>query len=223
MRGEMSRFLTRVALLLAAGCFFVGCEIVQELVRTEPQGPDAEPKFQEAGRIRPGVALIIQVGTPTSPPTVVNVLVDQNGNITMPLLLKEPVACDGLTLETLRLKLVKAYSAYYREPQVTVTFAPYDGRGVSPWGTITVLGEVASPGPVNIPSTMELTVTKALQMAGGVKPYADKTRIQVSRCDKDGRITRTYVDLKEIGKDGRADKDMTLRAGDVLWIPETWY
>jgi len=31
------------------------------------------------------------------------------------------------------------------------------------------------------------------------------------------------VDLKEIGKDGRPDKDMLLRAGDVVWVPETWY
>ena len=60
-------------------------------------------------------------------------------------------------------------------------------------------------------------------MAGGVKPYADKSSIQVSCCDEDGRVTRTYADLKEIGTDGRVDKDMTLRAGDVVWVPETWY
>ncbi len=221
----MGRLYTRIVLLLLLAAAVAGCETLGKLVAHEPAGPDVVPTWQEAGRIRPGVALIIQVGTPTSPPTVVNTLVDQNGDITMPLLLQEPVACDGLTLETLKQKLVKAYSAYYRQPQVSVTFAPFDSRsvGVSPWGTVTVLGEVASPGPVNIPSTMELTVTKALQMAGGVKPYADKTAIQVSRCDKDGRITRTIVDLKEIGKNGRVDKDMSLRAGDVLWVPETWY
>ena len=86
-----------------------------------------------------------------------------------------------------------------------------------------MLGEVVSPGPVNIPSTMALPVTKALQMAGGLKPFADRSAICVTRCDKDGRQTRTYVDLKEIGKDGRVDKDMSLRAGDVVWVPETWY
>ena len=66
-------------------------------------------------------------------------------------------------------------------------------------------------------------MTKVLQMAGGVKPFANRSAIQVSRCDKDGHITRTIVDLKEIGKDGRVDKDMALRAGDVVWVPETWY
>ncbi len=217
--------MSKYILLLLSLVALAGCETIQKSFLREGKSPDVVPTWQEAGRIRPGVALIVQVGTPASTPVVINTLVDQNGDVTIPLLLQEPVACDGLTLEALRQKLVKAYSHYYRQPQISVTFAPFDSRsvGVSPWGTVTVLGEVASPGPVNIPSTMELTVTKALQMAGGVKPYADKSSIQVSRCDKDGKISRTYVNLKEIGKDGRADKDMVLRAGDVLWVPETWY
>jgi polysaccharide export outer membrane protein len=151
------------------------------------------------------------------------VLVDQNGDITLQHLLQRPVACDGLTLESLKQKLVKQYSVYYRQPQVSVTFAPYDGKGVSPWGTVTVLGEVLRPGPVNMPATMDLTVTKVLQEAGGLKPFADRTKIRVTRCDKDGNQTRTYININEIGQDGRIDKDLTLRAGDVVWVPETWY
>ncbi|MBQ0031319.1 MAG: polysaccharide biosynthesis/export family protein [bacterium] len=175
-------------------------------------------------RVRPGVNLIIQIGTAAAPATVMNVEVDQNGDITLPLLLQEPVACDGLTLDALRQKLTKAYSKFYRQPTVTVTFGPFDARGgVSPWGTVTVLGEINHPGPVNMPSTMDMTVTKVLQEAGGCKPFADKSSIRVTRCERDGTQTRTTVDIKEIGKDGRVDKDMLLRAGDVVWVPETWY
>lgn len=215
----MEKLSFRIVCALIAGLILVGCDTLFPRQETT----DVVPTWWDGPRVRPGVALIIQVGTPAAAPVTINALVDQKGDITIPLLLQSPVACDGLTLEALKQKLVKEYSAFYRQPQVTVTFAPYDGKGVSPWGTVTVLGEVASPGPVNIPSTMELTVTKVLQMAGGVKPFADKSSIQVSRCDKDGRITRTIVDLKEIGKDGRVDKDMALRAGDVVWVPETWY
>lgn len=215
----MEKLSFRTVFALIAGLILVGCDTLVPRQETA----DVVPTWWDGPRVRPGVALIIQVGTPAAAPVTINTLVDQKGDITIPLLLQSPVACDGLTLEALKQKLVKEYSAFYRQPQVTVTFAPYDGKGVSPWGTVTVLGEVASPGPVNIPSTMELTVTKVLQMAGGVKPFADKSSIQVSRCDKDGRITRTIVDLKEIGKDGRVDKDMALRAGDVVWVPETWY
>ena len=138
-------------------------------------------------------------------------------------LVQSPVACDGLTLDALKQKLVKLYSEYYKQPQITVTFAPYEGKGVSPWGTVTVLGEVAMPGPVNMPSTMDLTVTKVLQAAGGLRPFANKSKIRVSRCDKDGKKSTYIIDLIEIGEKGRIEKDIVLRAGDVVWVPETWY
>ena len=212
-------------LSLALVCLLAGgCETVADLFRDrKPVDAAVVATWWDGPRIRPGVRLLIQVGTPSAPPAKMEVLGDQNGDITLPLLLQEPMACDGLTLESLKQKLVRAYSTYYRQPMVTVTFAPYDGKGVSPWGTVTVLGEVGRPGPVNMPATMDLTVTKVLQEAGGCKQFADKTSIRVTRCDKDGNQTRTYVNLNEIGKDGRVDKDMTLRAGDVVWVPETWY
>lgn len=215
--------VARLFFLMLGFSFLAGCELF-EPAHSESLGAEVGATWWDGPRIKPGVALTIQVGTPAAPPTVVNALVDQNGEVTMPLLLQEPVACDGLTLEAFRQKLIKEYSAYYRQPQITVTFAPFDPKsGVSPWGTITVLGEVNQPGPVNIPPTQEMTVTKALALAGQPKPFADRKRIRVTRCDRDGRQIKTYIDLNEIGKEGRVDKDMVLRAGDVVWVPETWY
>ena len=213
-----------IALIALFGAFVCGCETLNGVFR-DPENVDSNvvATWWDGPRIRPGIALIVQVGSVAAPPVSMECLVDQNGDITLQHLLQSPIACDGLTLEALKQKLVKAYSVYYRQPQVTVTFAPYDGRGVSPWGTVTVLGEVGNPGPVNMPATMDLTVTKVLQSAGGLKPFADRSGIIVTRCDKDGNQTRTRVDINEIGKDGRVDKDMSLRAGDVVWVPETWY
>lgn len=213
-----------IALIALFGAFLCGCETLDGVFR-DAENVDSKvvATWWDGPRIRPGIALIVQVGSVAAPPVSMECLVDQNGDITLQHLLQSPIACDGLTLEALKQKLVKAYSVYYRQPQVTVTFAPYDGRGVSPWGTVTVLGEVGNPGPVNMPATMDLTVTKVLQSAGGLKPFADRSGIIVTRCDKDGNQTRTRVDINEIGKDGRVDKDMSLRAGDVVWVPETWY
>ena len=221
----MWRLGLRGICLLTLAVILSGCEVLSRPFRDSgPVDSSVVATWWDGPRIRPGIALIIEVGVVGGQPTTVTVLVDQNGYITMPLLLQEPVACDGLTLDALKKKLIKEYSAFFRQPQITVTFAPFDGRtGVSPWGTVTVLGEVNNPGPVNMPSTMDMTVTKVLQAAGGLKPFADRTNIRVTRCDKDGHQTRTYVDLKEIGQDGRVDKDMSLRAGDVVWVSETWY
>ena len=222
---RFSKSLFAKVLLLAALCTAAGgCESVVDMFRsTEAVDSSVVATWWDGPRIRPGILLIVQVGVSADKPMTMEALVDQNGDITLPLLLQEPVACDGLTLEALKQKLVKAYAKYLRQPMITVTFSPYDGKGVSPWGTVTVLGEVANPGPVNMPATMDLTVTKVLQAAGGCRPFADKKNIRVTRCDKDGNQTRTYVDINEIGKDGRIDKDMSLRAGDVVWVPETWY
>jgi protein involved in polysaccharide export with SLBB domain len=224
MLGKLYSIMTAFAVCMCV----CGCEFLKNIhdgVQDESDKFDSAvvAKWWDGPRIVPGVALIVQVGTISAPPVMMEVQVDQKGEITLQHLLTAPVACNGLTLEALRQKLIKAYSVYYRHPQISVTFAPYDGRGVSPWGTVTVLGEVANPGPVNMPSTMDLTVTKVIQAAGGLKPFADRTKIKVTRCDKDGKQTKIYVDLNEIGKEGRIDKDMVLRPGDVVYVYETWY
>ena len=42
-------------------------------------------------------------------------------------------------------------------------------------------------------------------------------------CGNDREQTVTYVDLIEMGEKGRPDKDMILKAGDVVWVPMSWY
>ena len=103
--------------------FAAGCETLKSIVAGSDNVDDrvdtsVVATWWDGPRIRPGVALIIQVGVAATPPSVMNVLVEANGDITLPLLLQEPVACDGLTLDELKQKLVKAYSKYYRQPQI---------------------------------------------------------------------------------------------------------
>ena len=222
---QMVGLYKRIAALALLGCVLMctgGCETIAKIFSPDDkESLDVAPVYFEP-RVRPGIALIVVVGSGATKPVNMQVLVDQNGDVTLPHLLQSPVACDGLTLDALKQKLVKLYSEFYKQPQITVTFA-YDGKGVSPWGTVTVLGQVASPGPVNMPSTMDLTVTKVLQAAGGLRPYANKSKIQVSRRDKDGKKTTYTIDLIEIGEKGMIEKDIVLRAGDVVWVPESWY
>lgn len=178
---------------------------------------DGEPK------VRPGVALGISVtATGASGTAAKQYFVDAEGYITMELVGR--IKCDGLTLVGLQEKIAAAYKEYLLEPHVTATFIYQAGQNmVSPWGTVTVMGEVVRPGPVDVPPTLDLRVTRALQLAGGVNAIADKRRVQVTRCDKDGKRTKMKIDLLEIGEEGRPDKDMLLRAGDVVWVPMSWY
>lgn len=148
--------------------------------------------------------------------------VNANGEILLPLI--GAVGCEGLTIIELQDKIKEAYKDYYIEPQVTVSFAYVENAGMkSPWGSVLMMGEIARPGPVNMPSTRDLTVTRAVMLAGGATALANKSKIRVTRREEDGSLKRFTVNIEKIGKEGRSDLDLALKPGDVVWIPESWY
>lgn len=213
----------RFAFIAAATLFLGGCSALSSLFPDRERniaGPDLDAVYFEP-KVRPGLALAISVtATGAQGAQSKQYFVDAEGYITMSLI--GQVKVEGLSLIELQQKIATAYKEYYLEPHVTATYV-YQAGMVCPWGTVTVLGEVGKPGPVDMPSTMDMRLTLALQRAGGVTSIADKRRVKVTRCDKDGNQTRTIVDLVEIGEDGRPDKDMLLRSGDVVWVPMAWY
>ena len=216
----------RLCLYILSLALFIGMAGCQSfLSETQENSVDAEvlATYFDGPKVRPGVALAISVtATGTQGQAAKQYFVDADGYIAMELV--GQIKCDGLTLVGLQQKITSAYKEFFLDPHVTATFIYQVGGGmVSPWGTVTVLGEVNKPGPVDVPSTMDLRVTRALQLAGGTTGIADKRNIRVTRCDKDGKQTKTTVDLIEIGKEGRPDKDMLLKAGDVVWVPMSWY
>lgn len=228
---KSNRMLSLLAVLLAL-VFVSGCEtIVNTLNALEAGGakkpervdPNVLATYFDGPKVRPGVALAISVtAVGQANRDSKQYFVDAEGCITMELV--GTIKCEGLSLVELQQKVATAYKEYYIDPSVTATFIFRQGEGmVSPWGTVKVLGEVHRPGPVDVPSTMDLTVLKALQMAGGVTSIGDKSDVQVTRCDKDGHQTKTKVDIIKMGKDGRPDMDMVLKAGDVIWVPMSWY
>jgi polysaccharide export outer membrane protein len=226
----MSKILKRVLFVLACGLLAVGaggCVVFDYIDGLGQKDGNVDPNvlatYFDGPKVRPGVALgisVTAVGAEQS--SHKQYFVDADGYISMELV--GQIKCDGMSMVGLQKKLESAYKKYYLNPSVTVTFIYQAGQNmVSPWGTVTVLGEVARPGPVDVPSTMDLRLTRALFLAGGMTAIADKRRVQVTRCDKDGKQTKTKVDLVEIGEEGRPDKDMLLKAGDVVWVPMSWY
>ena len=216
----MREILKRMQFVLACGLLAVGlggCIVLDFLDGKDPKenvDPNVLATYFDGPKVRPGVALgisVTAVGAETS--SHKQYFVDADGYISMELI--GQIKCDGMSLVGLQKKLESAYKKYY--------LYQAGQNMVSPWGTVTVLGEVARPGPVDVPSTMDLRLTRALFLAGGMTAIADKRRVQVTRCDKDGKQTKTKVDLVEIGEEGRPDKDMLLKAGDVVWVPMSWY
>ena len=147
--------------------------------------------------------------------------VSDKGSISMPLV--GVVACEGLTRKELSDRLAGLYEQFLRDPVVSVDFV-YEGKPeeVSPWGAVVVYGWVLRPGVVNIPSTRDLTVSRAIQLAGGADKVANQSKIRVSRLQKDGTKKTIFVDLLEVAE-GFREKDIKLEPGDVINVPEsTW-
>lgn len=101
---------------------------------------------------------------------------------------------------------------------------------------IVVIGEVFRPGPYTVTGTARTgeagvpggsgttsippTVTRAIQVAGGIKPEADIRAVQVYRRTRNGEEQRLNVNLWRLLAEGRITEDIVLQEGDTVVIPE---
>lgn len=212
-------FFLIVALSFSMG----GCMFLNDDLRPTQAGFDGLAKYNPDGdpQLRPGVNVRIIVtagGVAVVPETVKEI--SAVGDISLPYI--GVVKCEGMTLVQLQDKLAEDYKKYFIEPVVTAHFVYQPGANMtSPWGTVLIMGEVGRPGPVDIPPTCDLNVIKALQLAGGVTPVAKKEAVYITRRKADGTVYRRVVNIDEIGRTGKNDLDIVLKAGDVVWVPES--
>jgi len=206
---KLRSVLSCCALLLLA-MLSTGCATtdVQEFQKLSP--PEEEPL------LRSGVAVRIAVIAGGKMDEQVQT-VSPSGELALPF---GAIKCQGMTLNELQTTLKAAYSKMILDPQVTAGFF-LSPESKSPWGTALILGQVNSPGPVNIPQSRDLTIMRALQLAGGVTVFGDKSSIMVTRKLGDGKKLKLKLDLEEIAKKGEPERDIALHADDVVYVPES--
>ncbi|MEO0770685.1 MAG: SLBB domain-containing protein, partial [Cyanobacteria bacterium J06649_4] len=91
-------------------------------------------------------------------------------------------------------------------------------------GTYTVQGGVARTGNAGTPGSAAsantpTTVTRAIQVAGGIKPRADVRKVQVVRPTRAGAPQVFEVDLWQLLEVGDLKQDAILQEGDTIFIP----
>jgi protein involved in polysaccharide export with SLBB domain len=84
------------------------------------------------------------------------------------------------------------------------------------------LGRVKKPGRVAIPATRDLTVSMAVQQAGGFDTSAKDTAIRITR-SVGGKTGSREVNLRAVGAQGRVAEDLMLLPGDVVFVPELMF
>lgn len=99
---------------------------------------------------------------------------------------------------------------------------------------IAVVGEVYRPGPYTVTGSARTgeagvpgantagslpTVTRAIQVAGGIRPEADIRQIQIRRPTRDGSEQVIPINLWELLKSGDLRQDAILQEGDTVSVP----
>ncbi len=93
---------------------------------------------------------------------------------------------------------------------------------VIPMGNIFyVLGEVRKPGAYYLDQVT--TAIGAIALAGGFTEKAAPNRTKIIRKHKDGKQETIVVDLNDVIKRGRKEKDVLLSADDVIIVPESFF
>ena len=151
-------------------------------------GPGDEVKILLWGRVNANYSLVV----------------DRNGNITIPQVGPIPVA--GLTFEQMSKHLIKQ-SEQFVGANIDVTMGALKSM------QIFVLGDVKRPGAYTIGSFA--TITDALLIAGGPAGIGTMRNIQLRRKDK----VITTFDLYDLLLKGDKSNDTILQAGDVVFVP----
>ncbi|MEI6168780.1 MAG: polysaccharide biosynthesis/export family protein [bacterium] len=174
----------------------------------------------DSAKLRPGLVINVNVLVAgKNEIAATGKRITDNGTIAMPLL--GTVQVSDQSLESFSAQLTSAYKEFYVNPQVIVEFVRDDNKeGLSPWGNVTVLGRVKKPGRISLPATRDLTLSGAIQQAGGYDTSAKENAIRITRKRPGGGVKTWEVDLRSVGAEGMIENDVLLEPDDVVFIPE---
>ena len=175
-------------------------------------GEDGEPVLREGLVLGISVLVNDKVEVPGQ-----NYLISLENSVTLPFV--GAVSCEGLTIRQFRKRLTELYADFFHDPTVRAEFVTSDG-GESPWGKVRVMGHVGREGWINIPATRDLSLLRALQLAGGVSRGAKRTDVRITRNTPDGGKKTFHANLDKLGKEGDVGQDIPLEPGDTVWVDE---
>ncbi|MGB3536520.1 MAG: SLBB domain-containing protein [Microcoleaceae cyanobacterium] len=153
--------------------------------------------------------------------------VSVDGSLNLPLI--GSVAVRGMTLKQVSDTLTEKYGEYLQRPLLTLTLL--SARPLQ----IAVAGEVKRPGAYtlaasatpNTAANMAMTpaslkpptLTRVIQMAGGVTALADVRQVKIRRSGAGGTEQVLDINLWELLQSGDLQQDIALRDGDTVYIP----
>jgi polysaccharide export outer membrane protein len=144
-----------------------------------------------------------------------DVAVEPDGGVAFPLV--GNLNARGLTLAELQHKIADALRGGNMLPNVTdaeVTVSLVKSSGNS----FSVIGQVKQPG--TFVTDTQVDVMQALSLAGGLTPFASKSRIIVLRRDDAGKQKKIPFDYSAVEDGDKLDSNILLQGGDVVVVPQ---
>lgn len=127
------------------------------------------------------------------------------------------VNISGMTLKEASEAVGSRFARILKYPIVTVSLLT--PRPIK----VGIAGEVTRPGAYTLPTTTDgsqlPTVTRALQMAGGITQLANLRDVKVRRPQRNGSDRIFSLNLWEFLTQGNLRQDITLRSGDTIVVP----
>ena len=155
---------------------------------------------------------VIQVSIFLEPDLEKTVRIEADGTVTLPLIKKVKVA--DLTVSDAQELIIQLYNRdYLVDPQISVLVVSFSPK------IIRVLGSVNRPGVVDMPPDREMTLTEAIASANGISRLGNPKSITIKRVNESGKTQQFEVNFNRILMNANA-KDMILKEGDTIWVPE---
>jgi len=140
------------------------------------------------------------------------VRVEGDGSVALSLVGKIKIA--GMTVGESQSLITDLYNRdFLVDPQISVIVASFSAK------VVRILGSVNRPGVVEIPPDRELNLTEAIAGANGVSRLGNPKSITIKRVDESGRASQMEVNFSRILTDPNV-KDVILKEGDTIWVPE---
>jgi polysaccharide export outer membrane protein len=162
---------------------------------------------EERYRLQPGDVLEVQFRY--SPEFNQTLTVQPDGYITLEIAGDLKVA--GFTIDQTREAILRQARTRLQDPVATVLLKEFQ----RPY--FVVSGEVSQPGKIEMRE--RVTAIQAIMLAGGMKETAKSSQVVVFRKINSDTAEVKLLNLKSIKKTSDLENDLTLQAGDMVYVP----
>ena len=151
---------------------------------------------------------VLEISVWKEPDLAKRVTVLPDGNISFPLI--GQIRAEGLTLAQLTARIEKKILRFVPHPNLSVAVSEINSL------YIYVVGKVHKAGRFELNTNID--VLQALAMAGGLNPFAKRSRIKVFRKQRDRTLIFDF-DYDQVSEGKNLNQNLILQRGDVIVVP----